>query len=170
MIRRALADLQIRRLRLSDANALGRLVTDDPAPYRCYFEPFPGGLADVEAALERAHKDGYWGVFVGDDLAALVMLRGLDAGFAAPAFGVYVAERHAGQGLATAALAFAEAWCRLNNYAEVMLTVHAEHERARRLYEAQAFVASGERSAIGHLVYRKRLQPGARALTGAESG
>jgi GNAT superfamily N-acetyltransferase len=85
------------------------------------------------------------------------MLRGLDAGFASPAFGVYVAERHAGRRLGTVALAFAEAWCSLNGCPEIMLTVHPDHARARQLYEDRGFVASGESSAVGNLVYRKPL-------------
>lgn len=132
-------------------------MTDDPADYRRFFEPFPGGKKDIDAALERAVKDSYWGFYVDDQLSALVMLRGLDAGFAAPAFGIYVAERYAHRGIATAALALAEAWCRLNDLDELMLTVHPEHSQALRLYEAEGYSAAGEQSAIGHLVYRKRL-------------
>lgn len=131
-------------------------MTDDPVDYRRFFEPFPGGRADIDTSLLRAEKDGYWGFFVDGQLAALVMLRGLDAGFAAPAFGVYVAERFAGRGIGTAALALAEAWCRLSGLDEFMLTVHPEHDQARCLYEAEGFVAGGEQSARGHLVYRKR--------------
>jgi RimJ/RimL family protein N-acetyltransferase len=153
-----LTDLQIRPLRRSDAEALSRLVSNDPPHYNRYFVPFPGGRADVDGALEHADKDSYWGIFVDDELAAFVMLRGLDAGFSVPAFGVYVAEQYANRGLATTALALAETWCRLNNCSAVMLTVHPEQMRARLLYEAKGFIATGERSAIGHLVYRKRLE------------
>jgi RimJ/RimL family protein N-acetyltransferase len=142
----------------SDAGALARLVTDDPADYRRFFKAFPGGRTDIEAALAQADKDSYWGFFVDSELGALVMLRGLDAGFAAPAFGVYVAERYTRRGLTTAALAVAEAWCRLNNLDEFMLTVHPEHAQARRLYESEGFSAADEQSAIGYLVYRKRLR------------
>ena len=152
-------DLRIRPLGPNDAEALAILVTDDSADYRRFFEPFPRGRADIDAALEQANKDSYWGFFVEGELAALLMLRGLDAGFAAPAFGVYVAERYARRGLATAALAVAEAWCRLNDLDELMLTVHPAHKQARRLYEAQGFSSAGEQSAIGHLVYRKPLYP-----------
>jgi RimJ/RimL family protein N-acetyltransferase len=152
-----LTDFLIRPLGSNDAEALAHLVTNDPFAYRRFFEPFAGGRADVEAALECADKDAYWGFFVQGELGALAMLRGLDAGFAAPAFGVYVAERYAGRGLATAALAFAEAWCRLHDLDELMLTVHPQHARAQELYEGTGFVASGEKSAAGHLIYRKRL-------------
>lgn len=155
-----MTELQIRPLARRDADAVARLLTSDSPEYRRHFEAFPGGRVDVDAALEQAGEDAYWGVFVDSDLAALVMARGQDAGFAAPAFGVYVAERYAERGIGTAALAFAEAWCRLEGREEIMLTVHPEHARARRLYEGKGFTASGERSAIGHLVYRKRLRLG----------
>lgn len=153
-----MTDLLIRPLGPSDGETVARLVTDDPADYRRFFEPFSGGRTDIDAALGGAVKDSYWGFFIDGELAALLMLRGLDAGFAAPAFGVYVAERYRRRGLGTAALALAEAWCKVNDVNELMLTVHPEHGEARRLYEAEGFSAAGEESAIGHLVYRKRLR------------
>jgi RimJ/RimL family protein N-acetyltransferase len=153
----ALTDFRIRPLGLNDAQAVAQLITADPLEYRRHFEPFPSGRADVDAALEQAQKDSYWGFFLDDELVALVMLRGLDAGFAAPAFGAYVAARYASRGLATAGLAWAEAWCRLNDVGEIMLTVHPDHFSAQRLYEANGFVDSGEQSTTGHCVYRKHL-------------
>ena len=153
-----MTDLEIRPLVPGDADAVDLLLTSDSPRYRQHFEAFPGGRAEIETALAQADNDAFSGLFVDGELGALVMLRGLDAGFIAPAFGVYVAERHAGRGLGTLALAFAETWCKLDGRAEMMLTVHPEHAAARRLYEDQGFTASGEHSEIGHVVYRKRLR------------
>lgn len=153
-----MTDLAIRPLVPTDADAVLLLLTGDSPRYRQHFEAFPDGQSEIDTALAQSDKDAFLGIFLEGELGALVMLRGLDAGFAAPAFGVYVAERHAGRGLGTLALACAEAWCKLDGRAEIMLTVHPENAAARRLYEEQGFVASGERSEIGHLVYRKRLR------------
>lgn len=153
-----MTDLAIRPLVPTDADAVLLLLTGDSPRYRQHFEAFPGGRSEIDTTLAQSDNDAFLGIFLEGELGALIMLRGLDAGFAAPAFGVYVAERHAGRGLGTLALACAEAWCKLDGRAEIMLTVHPENAAARRLYEEQGFVASGERSEIGHLVYRKRLR------------
>jgi GNAT superfamily N-acetyltransferase len=156
-----LSSLEIRPLTESDAAAVSGLLTADPPEYRRHFEPFPGDPASVAGVLAAAADDRFWGIFAErDELAALVMLRGLDAGYSTPAFGVYVAERRSRSGLAKLALAFAEAWCRLNRIDEIMLTVHPENDAARGLYEREGFSTTGAQSDIGHLVYRKGLATG----------
>ena len=153
-----MSDLQIRALVDGDGAAVSKLLTADPPEYRKHFEPFSGDVGELAGRLRDADEDRYWGVFAKKgELIALVMLRGLDAGFDAPAFGLYVAEHHKRSGIGTLALAFAETWCRLNGRTEIMLTVHPENTVARRIYERHGFGATGERSELGHVIYRKRL-------------
>jgi RimJ/RimL family protein N-acetyltransferase len=152
-----LSKLEIRSLTEADAVAVSRLLTADPPEYREHFHPFPADEESVRSVLGAATRDAYWGVWSGESLLGLVMLRGLDAGFSAPAFGVYVARAASGSGIATLALVLAEAWCRLNGHAEVMLTVHPDNASARRLYEAKGYRFTGEQSASGHRIYRKPL-------------
>lgn len=151
-----LRDLEIRRLTASDAVAVSRLLTADPEGYRPHFHPLATDPESLHAALAAAVEDIYWGIWAGE-LRGILMLRGLDAGFAAPAFGVYVARAASGAGIATFALAFAEAWCRLNGRREIMLTVHADNTAARRLYEGAGYRFGGELSDAGHRIYRKQL-------------
>jgi RimJ/RimL family protein N-acetyltransferase len=152
-----LGELEIRALGEADAESVSRLLSADPPSYRKHFEAFPEGTAGVAAMLAAATKDRYWGIADEAGLGALVMLRGLDAGFRAPAFGVYVGEKWSRRGVATLALAFAQAWCRLNGTPDIMLTVHPENRVAREIYEREGFRFSGELSPIGHRVYRKKL-------------
>jgi len=152
-----LSELEIRRLDESDAGSLNDLLAADPPDYRRHFQPFGADPADVTSAIAHSQRDRYWGLFDDGHLAGVVMLRGLDAGFAAPAFGVYVAHDSSGKGLGTLALAFAQAWSRLNGYPELMLTVHPDNAQARAMYERDGFAADGDRSELGHLIYRKRL-------------
>jgi RimJ/RimL family protein N-acetyltransferase len=151
-----LRDFEVHRLADSDAVAVSRLLTADPDDYRRYFHAFQADPESVRAALAAAVEDMYWGIWAGE-LQGIVMLRGIDAGFATPAFGVYVARAAAGAGIATFALAFAESWCRLNGRSEIMLTVHADNTAARRLYEATGYRFDGELSEAGHRIYRKQL-------------
>ena len=152
-----MSELEIRALAAADAGALARLLTADASSYRKHFVGLPLEEDALAELLGGARRDRYWGIGDGDRLAALVMLRGLDAGFAAPAFGVYVGERWSRSGLATLALTFAEAWCRLNDVGEIMLTIHPENEVARGIYERAGLRFSGELSPIGHRIYRKTL-------------
>lgn len=152
-----MSELEVRRLAASDAPAVSALLAVDPPDYRRHFQPFSTDPTEIASEIGRAERDRYWGLFTDGALAGLLMLRGLDAGYVVPAFGVYVAHDLSGKGLGTVALAFAQAWCRLNGCPEIMLTVHPDNAGARRMYERDGFVADGERSGVGHLIYRKRL-------------
>jgi RimJ/RimL family protein N-acetyltransferase len=154
-----LRDLEVRRLTEADAVAVSTLLTADPDDYRRHFHPFPTDPESVRTALAAAVEDVYWGIW-SEGLQAVVMLRGLDAGFTAPAFGVYVARASSGAGIARLAIALAEAWCRLNARREIMLTVHADNAAARRLYETTGYQFAGELSEAGHRIYRKKLDGG----------
>lgn len=138
--------------------AVSRLLSADPPSYRTHFEGVPTDAAAIAAMLASAENDRFWGIVAEGELVALTMLRGFDAGFAAPAFGVYVGRRWSRRGLGTLALAFAQAWCRLNGVLEIMLTVHPGNDVARAIYERDGFRFSGELSAIGHRIYRKTLE------------
>ena len=151
-----LRNLEIRRLTKEDAAAVSRLLTSDPLEYRQHFHPFATDDESVRVVLAEAVEDVYWGIWAGD-LLGIVMLRGLDTGFASPAFGVYVAREVSGAGIASFALAFAEAWCRINGRSAIMLTVDAENAAARGLYEASGYRFAGELSDAGHRIYRKQL-------------
>lgn len=154
-----MSELQIRALGPADASSLSTLLSADRPAYREHFQGLRADEAELAATIAGAVRDCYWGILVDGQLATLVMLRGLDAGYIAPAFGVYVGERWSGHGLASLALAFAESWCRLAGCPELMLTVHADNEAARRLYEREGFRFAGEHSPRGQRIYRKSLEP-----------
>lgn len=152
-----MTELGIRRLSDADADAVATLLSADPPKYRAHFDPFTVDAAAIALALSRASRDRYWGLTADGELVGLMLLRGLDAGYAVPALGVYVAEQWSRRGLARLTLAFAEAWCRLNQLEELMLTVHPENAPARGLYERSGFRFDGEHSERGHRIYRKSL-------------
>ena len=147
----------IRRLTPDDAAALSRLLTNDALPYRQNFTPFETAPEAIARMLGAARRDGFWGVTIDGALAGLIMLRGLDAGFDTPAFGVYVAQASSRRGLGRLAVAYAESWCRLEGCRELMLSVHADNTYAKRVYEHEGFVATGELTDRGHAIMRKRL-------------
>jgi GNAT superfamily N-acetyltransferase len=133
------------------------LLFGDPPDYRRHFTGLPEEAGKIADVLGAARKDAYWMVRVAGDNAGIFMLRGMDAGYTAPAFGVYIGSLHAGKGLARLVLAYSMAWCRLNGLDELMLTVADDNFPAIRIYEQSGMVSGGERSAKGHRIYRKKL-------------
>jgi RimJ/RimL family protein N-acetyltransferase len=119
------------------------LLAGDTPDYRRYFQHFFDAYGRDPRRLARdigaARRDRYWGLELEGGLAGFFMVRGLDEGFARPAFGVYVGQPHACRGLARFALDHALAWCRGEGIARVMLKVHRANERAYALYRAAGF-------------------------------
>jgi RimJ/RimL family protein N-acetyltransferase len=150
------AEAEIAPLEGADAAEVSAMLRAARAEYAVHFHPFAFDEASVRVALEKARRDRAWGLRVGRELAGIFMLRGFDAGFEAPAFGVFVAEEFAGRGLATRALAEATRWCEGNGVREMMLTVYAENRRAVRVYEQAGFVATDERQET-RIVMRKKV-------------
>ncbi len=84
------------------------------------------------------------------------MLRGFDVGFERPSFGVYIAERFAGNGLATLAVQYALSWCRIHRISAVMLKVHPANQYARKVYEKAGFQFLEVCPQTGHDILEKR--------------
>ncbi|MGA3171998.1 MAG: N-acetylneuraminate synthase [Chthoniobacteraceae bacterium] len=127
----------------ADAGALSAILTAANPEYVAHFHPFDFDEATIRAQLERARRDRFWGFrAAAGELAGFYMLRGFDEGYERPAFGVFIAERFAGVGLACAALLLATKWCKQNEVKEIMLTVHPENITARRIYEKAGFLVS----------------------------
>lgn len=146
-------ELSIRPLLADDAGSLAALLAAEPADYVAHFHPFAFDAAAIRDRIAAASRDRYWALLAADQMAGFFMLRGFDAGYTRPAFGVYVASRHAGHGLARLALQFALAWCRLNAVASVMLKVHSENAAARRVYIEAGFKSDGICPNTGHEIF-----------------
>jgi RimJ/RimL family protein N-acetyltransferase len=153
-----LNDPIITELPLDRAADLARLLKADSPEYRKFFVGFDDDAEHIAAVLAKAQQDRYWGIKAVDGtLLGMVMLRGLDQGYHTPAFGVYVAQSHAGRGIAKQALHFTIDWCRARGYDELMLTVHPDHDVAVQMYEKAGFQFTGAISPRGHRIYRKKL-------------
>ena len=152
-----MSELEIVALRTSDALRLAALLADGDSAYRRHFSGLSADPETLASLLEQARKDRFWGMQDGTRLMALAMVRGLDAGYRVPAFGVYVGQAYANKGLGTLALDHVIAWCRLNGHGELMLSVHLDNTVARSMYERRGFASDGELSSKGHHVYRLSL-------------
>jgi len=152
------SDLAIRALGPVDAEALDEMWHESSAEYRQYFTPFPFDAASLRARLGSAVNDRYWGIWFNGRLAAFFMLRGFDAGFQVPSYGVLVRASASGLGLLKLTLAYSVAWCQSNGVSEVMLKVHPDNHRAYKAYIDFGFVAGDDDPRTGHTVMRRTLR------------
>ncbi len=132
------------------------MLLDSPQEYQQYFTPFSFDSQTIRSILSQRVADQYWGIWVADALAAFFMLRGFDAGYEIPSFGVSVSHRFSRRRLLRLSVSFAIAWCRLNDVTTLMLKVHLNNTVAKREYERWGFRQSQTESP-GQTVYRLQL-------------
>ncbi|MEQ1861199.1 MAG: GNAT family N-acetyltransferase [Chthoniobacteraceae bacterium] len=149
-----MTDLSIRPLHAEDAETLAALFAAEPPDYLAHFHPFTFAAGPIRERITAAIHDRYWALIVDEELTGIFMLRGFDAGYTRPSFGVYVASRHAARGLARLALQFSLAWCRLNSVESVMLKVHPQNSAARRVYIDAGFISEGLCPNTGHEMFQ----------------
>jgi len=146
-------ELTIRPLLADDAGPLAALLAAEPPEYLAHFHPFPFDTEAIRERLAGAKRDRYWSLLAAGQIAGFFMLRGFDAGYARPSFGVYVGSRHSGLGLARLALQFSLAWSRVNGVESVMLKVHSENAAARRVYLEAGFKSDSICPNTGHEMF-----------------
>lgn len=150
--------IRIEPLTPADVGAITRIVSEPDDTEGRFFDGLPGESEALRVLLESADQDCYWALWIDSRLGGLFMLRGFDAGYSTPSFGVVIAREFRGSGLGRLALQYAETWCRLRGVESLMLTVSPENRRALSLYEERGFVADGTQSPKGNPIYRKSLR------------
>ena len=100
-----------------------RLLSEPGDDEGRFFDGLPKEPEALRFILSSARADRYWAIHVEDTLVGLFMLRGFDAGYSVPSFGVVIKRAFRGAGLGRLALQYAEAWCQLKNVETLMLTV-----------------------------------------------
>ena len=149
--------LTVAELTGDNAQEILDMLLSAPAVYSQYFTPFEFSLPVIRGALEKAERDHYYGIRVNGSLVGIFMLRGLDQGFAIPAFGVWITEKYQGLGLSKLAIHHSISVCRLNKISTLMLKVYHGNEKARKLYERMGFVYQYIDEKNANLVYYKEL-------------
>lgn len=144
-------------MRVNDASELAALLTAARAEYIKDFFPFRFDAETISDLLRRAVADRYWAIRCGHELAGFCMLRGFDAGYARPSFGVFVSEAHSGRGLARHALNWTLKWAQERQVTSIMLKVERDNLRAHHIYESAGFRNIGLCPDSGHLIMEIRL-------------
>lgn len=150
------ADFTIRALQVGDAAAVSGLLRAQPPEYARFFYAFGSGEEEVARILGARERDVYSGMFWRGELAAVFMLRGWDAGYEVPSFGVLVDVKHRGRAFMRIALDVAKLTCRLSGATRLMAKIHPDNvspRGARRL----GFVQTGVEAETGNIVYHMEL-------------
>ncbi len=155
-----MTELEIRALAAADAGEFSDMLLENGGAYSQYFRPFSFEREAVFDMLTQSQRDRYWGAYCQGALAGFFMLRGFDAGYERPSYGVLIRESRAGLGLASLALRFALSWCRVQGVAAVMLKVHPENSVARRIYERAGFRETGVCETSGQTIMERRFSWG----------
>jgi hypothetical protein len=146
------ADLSIRALGVEDAAAVSGLLRAQPPEYVRFFYAFGFGEEEIARVLDARKRDVYSGIFWRGELACFFMLRGWDAGYEVPSFGVLVDVKHRGRAFMRIALDVSKLICRLTGAPRLMAKIHPDNvspRGARRL----GLVQTGLESETGNVIY-----------------
>lgn len=145
--------LVLRPLGRSDAARVARFISGQPGDYARFFYAFGDDETALAVMLERARRDIYSGLFLGERLICIFMLRGWDAGFDIPSFGLVVDAQYRGQQVLTVALEAAKLSARLRGAARMMCKVHPDNPGATRGALRLGFIADVLEPESGNLIY-----------------
>jgi len=150
--------LEIKELSSEHASIFSKRLSEESKEYLQHFIPFAEFSEEfIKKILSEKKSDKYFGLFLQDDLIGFYMLRGFDAGYEIPSYGVWISSKNANKGLSTLTLYHAFSFCKLNNIKTLMLKVHPDNTIAKKLYEKIGFVKIGVDDKIGHLIYHKNI-------------
>lgn len=150
--------IEIKKIKIDQAKELSDLLLNSSKEYSKYFIPFQFDLDSISAVLSKAKKDIFFGVYVENKLVGFYMLRGWDAGYEIPSYGVWISESFSSKGLSKLTLNHAISICKINYIKKLMLKVHPDNLVAKKIYEDFGFVYEGIDAGIGHLIYFKNIK------------
>lgn len=153
-----LSSLEIKELTPEFAEILADQLAKEKKDYLKYFIPFEFSAIPVKDILQQAKQDKYFGIFVNDKLAGFYMLRGFDAGYDVPSYGVWISSKFSNIGLSKLTLYHAFAFCKLNGIKTLMLKVHPENKVAKEMYESLGFKKTGFDESNDNFIYHKNLE------------
>ena len=144
--------LTIKTLRFEDAPLVSGMLRAQSAKYARFFYAFDFDVEAIGRVLGTRNRDVYSGIFWQGQLVGLFMLRGWDAGYEVPSFGVLIDEEYRGGAFMRIALDIAKLICRQCGVSKLMAKIHPDNispRGARRL----GFVQTGVEPNTGNVIY-----------------
>lgn len=146
----------IRPLDHADAAAISVFMRAQSLDYMRFFTAFDSDESVIAEMLKRCKIDVYSGVFWQDNLIGMFMLRGWDAGYEVPSFGVLIDQKYRGGAFMRLTLETAKLICRLSGAKQLMAKIHPDNvspKGARRLGLHQ----TGIEESTGNIIYHLEL-------------
>lgn len=144
--------LSIRSLDSRDATALSLFLRSQPPSYVRFFYAFSFDEAAISQLLSECRRDLFAGIFWQQELVGFFMLRGWDAGYEVPSFGVLIGEKYRGGAFMKLSLDTAKIVCRLSGAARLMAKIHPENISSKGASKL-GFKLSGVEEGTGNFIY-----------------
>lgn len=130
--------IDIKETSQKDAYSLTEIYAKENVEYKKYFTAF-SNFSCLDQVINQCQKDLFYTLRFQNEICGIYFLRGFDEGYLIPSFGVYVAERFSGLGLAKLALNAAITKLKERNIKCMMLKVDKQNTRAYKLYTKTGF-------------------------------
>jgi len=131
--------ISIKPLEKSNVDVVLEEIRNESSDYLKHFTPYNWRGVSFTNAVVNKEKDQFYGIFINDYPVGFYMLRGLDAGYDIPSYGVWISEKYNGFGLASLSLKHAYTICKVNGIKTIMLKVHPKNTIAKNMYEKFGF-------------------------------
>jgi hypothetical protein len=148
--------LDIRSLRVEDAAAVSLLLRSQPPDYARFFYAFSSDETEIARILATRVRDAYSGLFWQGRLVGFFMLRGWDAGYEVPSFGVLIDEKYRGGKFMRLSLDMARLICRMCHAPRLMAKIHPDNISARGARRL-GLVQTGVETETGNIIYHLEL-------------
>jgi len=124
----------------TDSDTLAALFTRNSVPaVTGGFDPFPLTADQGRRLARNPRKDSFYLALDADGPVGFSMLRGFDAGYAIPSFGIFVDHEHQGQGVGWRLTQWTVEQARDRGCSAVRLSVYASNPAAVALYASLGF-------------------------------
>ncbi len=143
--------LTIRQLESSDVAALAEFMRSQSPEYLLFFYAFGADESSLAEILAEDKLDVYSGVFWQNKLIGVFMLRGWDAGYEIPSFGVLIAEQHRGKAVLNLTVEAAKLICKLSGVNRFMVKYHPNNTALKNV-PRMGFYQTGVEDSTGNII------------------
>lgn len=144
--------LSIRSLEAADSAALSAFMGAQPPEYSRFFYAFDPDESAIAKTLASSERDVYTGVFWQGNLVGVFMLRGWDAGYEIPSFGVMIDEKHRGKAFLNLTVDAAKLICKLSGINRYMVKIHPDNVALRNV-RRMGFYETGVEDSTGNIIF-----------------
>ena len=144
--------LSIRQLEPADAAAIAGFMGSQSNEYLRFFYALGSDEAAIADMLSASKRDIYSGIFWQGSLIGVFMLRGWDAGYEMPTFGVLIDEKHRGNAFLNLTVDTAKLICRLSGLKRFMVKIHPDNTALRNVHR-MGFYQTGVEESTGNVIF-----------------